>query len=91
MGKKLYITKTERNVINLKTIRIIIPIIILILSVLAYTTKHFLIPYLLIGFGITSVFDAVNFYKQNKKVSGIIILLSGLPLFIIAILFFLKY
>lgn len=74
----------------MKIIRIMIPLIILILTVLAYTTKHFLIPYLLIGVGITSVFDAVNLYKQNKKISGMIILLSGVPLFVIAILFFLK-
>ncbi len=75
----------------LKIIRIIIPIIMLILVVLSFTTKHFLIPYLLIGFGITSIFEAVSLYKQHKKISGMIILLTGLALFVIAVLFFLKY
>jgi uncharacterized membrane protein len=69
-------------------IRFILGILVIILSISilidANNTK-IIIPFILICLGIFQFFNGLYFYKQNKKLDGLLIFLSSI--FIFAIVF----
>lgn len=75
----------------MEIIKKVFGIIVIVLGVIiSMTNKFFLMPYMLISFLILSVINSINFYKQNKKILALVILLFGLVITIIGILIILK-
>ena len=54
-------------------------------------TKTMVIPYLIISMGVLCFFDAISFYKQNKKIIASVMLLISLFIIVIGIIGFLKF
>ncbi|MGO1370051.1 hypothetical protein [Senegalia sp. (in: firmicutes)] len=76
----------------MKIIRIILAIVVFVLAVLAFINRHStdinLIPYMLIGFGILYMFDAIDFYKLNRKIYSMLMAAFSLFMIIIGIFTF---
>ncbi|MDF2505271.1 hypothetical protein [Clostridium sp.] len=77
---------------KLFTIRIILIILVLILSVIAFTNianNKIIMPSILAVLGILQIFNGIYFYGKDRKGYGIFLVISGIFLGAIAVRFIL--
>lgn len=64
--------------------------IAVVLGVVSLTSEYNLTAYMMMVFSIINAIEAVDYYKQNKKMNAMIMLFFSVVIFVIAILLFLK-
>ena len=74
----------------MKIIKLILPMIVVVLAVVSLISEYNLTAYMMIVFSIINAIEAVDYYKQNKKMNSMIMLFFSVVIFVIAILLFLK-
>ena len=74
----------------MKTIKLILPMIVVVLAVVSLISEYNLTAYIMMVFSIINAIEAVDYYKQNKKMNAMIMLFFSVVIFVIAILLFLK-
>lgn len=64
----------------------ILTIVLSISALISYTNRKVIMPYMFISLGVFEIFNGVHFYKQDKKSSGIITILSSVFILIVVII-----